>query len=63
MVTDESSSREIEDRGCCATAWHCDEGEWYNPCGKGNEFALIYMLKTGSSYKWIETMLTKMYRS
>ena len=36
---------EREDRGCCATAWHCDEGEWYNPLGKGNECAVIYMLK------------------
>lgn len=23
------------ERGCCKSAFHCDEEEWYNCCGKG----------------------------
>ena len=26
---------QMEDRSCCEKAWHCDEGDWYKPCGKG----------------------------
>ena len=26
---------EVEDRTCWEKAWHCDNGDWYKPCGKG----------------------------